>query len=102
MQLFYLFFFPGIKGQPGQRGEAGPPGETGAYGDRGMKGEVGPPGERGERGNRCSITLRYGKTGEKKRATCFAGKMSECRNLANVALFTTLIKSKQSCIKPGC
>ena len=65
MQLFYLFFFPGIKGQPGQRGVAGPSGETGAYGDPGMKGEVGPPGERGERGNCCSITLRYGKTGEK-------------------------------------
>ena len=66
MQLFYLFFFPGIKGQPGQRGEAGPPGNTRAVGDPGIKGEVGPPGERGERGNRCSTILRYGKTGEKK------------------------------------
>ena len=65
MQLFYLFFFPGIKGQPGQKGEAGPLGEMGAYGEPGLKGEVGPPGERGEKGNRCSVILRYGKTGEK-------------------------------------
>ena len=59
MQLSYLFFFPGAKGQPGEWGQAGPPGDTG------IKGEVGLPGERGERGNRCSIILRYGKTGEK-------------------------------------
>ena len=46
-------------------GEAGPTGRTGIDGFPGLRGEVGRPGERGEKGNRCSIILRYGKTGEK-------------------------------------
>ena len=58
-------------GAPGQIGlEAGPPGEKGDKGEMGetfwgAKGEVGPPGESGEKGNRCSIILRYSKTGKK-------------------------------------
>ena len=63
-------------------GPEGPPGEMGPKGDMGIKGEpswgakgdVGPPGERGEKGNRFSITLRYGKTGNKNVQRVFQAK----------------------------
>lgn len=54
-------------GPEGPPGEMGPKGEMGIKGETfwGAKGEVGPPGKRGEKGNRCSVILRYGKTGKK-------------------------------------
>ena len=82
---------PGHKGEAGQIGPEGPPGGMGPKGEMGIKGEtfwgakgeVGPPGERGEKGNRCSVILRYGKTGKKtynvlcKQNECMS-RHSEC------------------------